>query len=143
MSKEQKKPLLDLDDPLANDPLESGIVPVPTVTPPMRERQITYVDDDLTEQARLASVLIESVPPRPDELRARLQPLDRIPEVAKCMNELGEDLREPKTAFVLGFIDGVLPLETIIEVTGLPERETLRILDALIAQGAVVFPKPR
>jgi hypothetical protein len=136
-----KKELVDLDDPL-----ESGIIPVPTVKPPpgeMREREITVVDDDLTEQARLASVLIDSIPPRTDGIRARLAPLDRIPTLAKSIDELGSDLQEPKTAFVLGFIDGVLPLETIIEVTGLPEQETLCILDALIAQGAVVFPKRR
>jgi hypothetical protein len=147
-----KKDLLDLDDPLreTDEPMhESGIVPVPTAIPPlgvMRERQSTLVDDEVTEQARLASVLIESLPPRPSNadtapaIRARLAPLDRIPEVAKTMAELGDDMREPKTAFVLGFIDGVLPLETIIEVTGLPEIDTLRVLDRLIAQGAVVFP---
>lgn len=143
-----KDELLDLDDPL-----ESGVMPVPTVQPPMRDRQITYVDDDLTEQARLASVLIDSLPPEqpaeavdPDgaqAIRARLFPLSRVPAAAKSIDELGDDLKDPKTAFVLGFIDGVLPLETIIEVTGLPELDTLRILERLIAQGAIVFPTRR
>lgn len=142
-----QKELLDLDEPL-----ESGIIPVPTVIPPdgpMREPADTFVDDEVTEQARRASVLIDSVPPRGGDpnsepaIRARLAPLDRIPLLAKSMSELDTDLQEPKTAFVLGFIDGVLPLETIIEVTCLPELETLRILDRLIAQGAVVFPKRR
>ena len=147
MSRERgkgKKELLDLDDPL-----ESGVLPIPTVIPPegaMRERQSTLLDDDLTEQARLASVLIESVPPRPVDpngataIRARLAPLDRIPTPARSIDELGDDLKDPKAVFVLGFVDGVLPLETIIEVTGLPELDTLRILDRLIAQGAIVFP---
>lgn len=144
----KKKDVLELDDPL-----ESGVIPVPTVKPPadvepMRENQITYVDDDLTEQARLASVLIESVPPRDDasEIRTRvspLEPLDRVPTLAKSIDELPADLKEPRTAFVLGFIDGVLPLETIIEVTGLPEAETVSILERLIAQGAVIFPPRR
>lgn len=140
MGKEKEK-LLDLDDPL-----ESGVMPVPTVQPPMRERQITYVDDDLTEQARLASVLIDSVPPEPDgeaAIRARLAPLHRVPSPAKSIGELGPDLKEPKTAFVLGFVDGVLPLETIIEVTGLPELDTLRILDRLVEAGAIIFPPQR
>lgn len=141
----KEKSIVELDDPL-----ESGVIPVPTVKPPaddepFRERQITYVDDDLTEQARIASVLIESVPPRDDasesvRIRTRLFPLDRIPTLAKSIDELPADLREPRTAFVLGFIDGVLPLETIIEVTGLPEPETISILERLIAQGAVIFP---
>jgi hypothetical protein len=157
MAGKRKPEILDLDDPLrdADEALqESGIVPVPTVKPPaisapMRDRQMTLVDDDVTEQARLASVLIDSMPPRPVDpnsaqaIRARLAPLERVPELAKTIAELGDDLKEPKTAFVLGFIDGVLPLETIIEVTGLPEIETLRILDRLIAQSAIVFPRRR
>lgn len=143
----KKKSIDDLDDPL-----ESGVIPVPTVMPPsdaaMRERQITYVDDELTEQARIASVLIDSVPPRDDasEIRPRLSPLDprdRVPTLAKSLDELPEELKEPRTAFVLGFVDGILPLETIIEVTGLPEAETVSILERLIAQGAVVFPPRR
>jgi hypothetical protein len=70
----------------------------------------------------------------------RLAPLGRVPMLAKSIDQLGADLKEPRTAFVIGFIDGVLPLETIIEVTGLPELETLQILERLIAEGAIVFP---
>jgi hypothetical protein len=144
-----KKGILDLDEPLSE---ESGIIEIPTVIPPVppgeyRERQSTLLDDDLTEQARLASVLIDSTPPSaPDPaqaIRARLEPLSRVPELVKSITELGDDMREPKTAFVLGFIDGLLPLETIVEVTGLPEIETLQILDRLIAQGAIAFRTSR
>ena len=148
-----KNELLDLDDPLrmVEEPQESGIIPVPTVMPPepMRERLSTLVDDEVTEQARIASVLIESIPPHggdPDgaaAMRARLAPLDRVPRSAKTIDELADDLKDPKTAFVLGFVDGVLPLETIIEVTGLPELDTLQILDRLVSAGAIVFPPPR
>jgi len=147
-----KKRLLDLDEPIVD---ESGILEIPTVIPPtpvgpMRDRQNTLTDDDLTEQARLASVLIDSTPPRaPDpsaEMRTRLErlaPLERIPSLARRMSELGGDLKDPKTAFVAGFVDSILPLETIIEVTGLPEAETIEILDRLVTQGAIVFPPRR
>ena len=54
------------------------------------------------------------------------------------MTELGALLEDPKTAYVLGFVDGLLPLETIIDVTGLPELETLRVLDRMIAQSIVI-----
>lgn len=156
----RQKELLDLDDPLrgadANEAThESGIMPVPTVKPPsgdlgpMREREITLVDDEVTEQARLASLSIASIPPRPTDadgaaaIRARLAPLARVPALAKPIGELHDVLGDPKTAFVVGFVDGILPLETIIDVTGLPELETLRILDRLIAQAAIVFPERR
>jgi len=75
-------------------------------------------------------------------LSVRLSPLARVPVLAKEMTELGAVVEDPKTAYVLGFIDGILPLETIIEVTGLPELETLRVLDRMISQGVVIF-KPR
>lgn len=76
-------------------------------------------------------------------LSVRLAPLDRVPVLAKAMTELGAAVEDPKAAYVLGFIDGLLPLETIIEVTGLPELETLRVLDRMVTQGAVTFKPPR
>jgi hypothetical protein len=75
-------------------------------------------------------------------LRAALAPLGRIPSLARPMAELGALLEDPKTAYVLGFVDGLLPLETIIEVTGLPELDTLAILDRMVAQAIVIFRPP-
>ena len=72
-------------------------------------------------------------------LSDRLAPLTRVPSLAKEMTQLGSLLEDPKTAFVLGFVDGILPLETIIDVTGLPELETLRVLDRMVAQSIVIF----
>lgn len=72
-------------------------------------------------------------------LTARLAPLERVPSLAKEMAQLGALLEDPKTAFVLGFVDGILPLETIIDVTGLPELETLRVLDRMVMQSIVIF----
>lgn len=160
-----KDELLDLDEPtdgVAEAIAESGLVARPTLkpafdlehyaqetVPAMRERQMTISDEHATEQARLASVLIDSKPPPGaalrdpngvEALRARLAPLSRVPALAKSITELGDAVADPRAAFVLGFVDGLLPLETIIEVTGLPELETLQVLDRFIAQGAVVFP---
>jgi hypothetical protein len=72
-------------------------------------------------------------------LSSRLAPLTRVPSLAKDLAQLGELLEDPKTAYVLGFVDGLLPLETIIDVTGLPELETLRVLDRMVSQSVVVF----
>jgi hypothetical protein len=76
-------------------------------------------------------------------LSDRLAPLTRVPTLARSMTELGALLEDPKTAYVLGFVDGILPLETIVEVTGLPELDTLRVLDRMVNQGAVVFRRGR
>jgi hypothetical protein len=76
-------------------------------------------------------------------LTVRLAPLTRVPVLSKEMTELGSVVEDPKTAYVLGFVDGLLPLETIIDVTGLPELETLRVLDRMIAQSVVMFKPGR
>lgn len=72
-------------------------------------------------------------------LSDRLAPLTRVPTLARELAQLGSLLEDPKTAYVLGFVDGLLPLETIVDVTGLPELDTLRVLDRMIVQGVVVF----
>lgn len=80
-------------------------------------------------------------------LRARLVPLNRIPTLTKRMTELGEIVEDPRTAYVIGFVDGLLPLDMIIEVTGLPELETLKVLDRLASLHILAFreysPPPR
>src|SRR5262245_61843068 len=107
-----------------------------------RERMVTIVDAVATEEARVASVLMHSSPPTrasgghsgevevdlaveyseveeldPDEqlalLRAQLAPLSRVPALTRRMAELGPVIADAQTAYVLGFIDGLLPLETI------------------------------
>jgi hypothetical protein len=137
-----------------------------------REALPTIIDPVATEEARIASVLMDSAPPRtaqgattaapemevnveyetvdaldPDEqlafLRARLAPMKRIPALTRKLAELGPVIADPKMAYVLGFIDGVLPLETIVEVAGLPELETLNILERAIEQGAISFGRAR
>jgi hypothetical protein len=72
-------------------------------------------------------------------LRSTLAPLSRVPTLSRPLTELGALLEDPKTAFVLGFVDGILPLETIIDVTGLPELDTLTVLDRMVSLAAIVF----
>jgi hypothetical protein len=137
--------------------------------PAVRERQPTILDEVATEQARLASVLMDSTPPAapkkaPDVrrttssaspiapanvdveelalLRARLAPMTRVPTLARRLTELGALIEDPKTAYVLGFVDGLLPLETIVEVAGIPELDTLRILDRAVEQYVLTFSRP-
>ncbi|AKU97234.1 hypothetical protein AKJ09_03898 [Labilithrix luteola] len=76
-------------------------------------------------------------------LRARLTPLSRVPTLTHKLTELGALLEDPKTAYVLGFVDGILPLDTIIDVTGLPELDTLRVLDRMVSHGIVIFRPSR
>lgn len=172
----------------AGTALASGRVPRDTMKPAFdiekyaaslapRERLSTIVDEEATEQARLASVLMDSTPPRvaaasvvdvfgsvsasaagfgaldaassrnllrveTDEVgsyRARLAPMTRIPRLVRPITELGAFIDDPKTAFLLGFVDGLLPLDMIVEVAGLPELDALRILDRAVGQYVLTF----
>ena len=76
-------------------------------------------------------------------LRARLAPMTRVPALTRKLTDLGPVIEDPKTAFVLGFVDGLLPLETIVEIAGLPELDTLRILDRAVDQYVVTFSRPK
>lgn len=162
------------------DEAESGTVTRATVRPSFdveayaedvlgRERLPTITDEAATEEARIASVLMDSSPPGArasapeidiqvgvkyaevemldlDEqlafLRARLAPMTRVPTLLRKLTELGPIIEDPKTAYVLGFVDGLLPLETIVEVAGLPEVDTLRVLDRAIDAHLVTFAPP-
>lgn len=159
------------------DEAESGTVQRATVRPAFdveryaedvlgRERLATITDEAATEEARIASVLMDSKPPPPrpsapdgdiqvgvqyadvevlkaDEqlafLRARLAPMTRVPSLLRKLTELGPMIEDPKTAYVLGFVDGCLPLETIVEVAGLPELDTLRVLDRALDSHLLIF----
>lgn len=71
-------------------------------------------------------------------LEDRLAPLSRIPTLTGDQGVLAKVLADPKAVYVMGFIDGVLPLQTILDVTGLPELDTLRVLDQMITLGVIV-----
>ena len=146
--------LLDLDDPevtIIEDPDEAETAPPPgpasaydplliAAQATFRERAATLPDPEAVEQARIASVLLDSSPPaRPSSARERMSPLERVPVLTKKLTELGAVLEDPKTAFVLGFVDGLLPLEAIVDVAALPEEETLLILERVMQEGLLRF----
>lgn len=126
---------------------QARIQSMPTNFPPPR-RPMSTVPGPLVPAGRDSSAEIDTDEADldalgPDEqvaiLTDRLAPMSRVPTLAREMTQLGGMLEDPKTAYVLGFVDGILPLETIVDVTGLPELDTLRVLDRMVAQGVVVF----
>lgn len=65
---------------------------------------------------------------------ARIGPLDRVPMVAVARDQLRWLSIDHKAGFVLSLVDGVSSLEMIIDVSGMPELDTLRILSELAQQ---------
>jgi hypothetical protein len=143
----ERMPTLTDDSALEEARLQS----LPSNVPPPR-RPMSTAPGPLVPNMRDSSVEIDTGEADLDALdedvqiailSARLAPLGRVPLLAKELTELGSLLEDPKTAYVLGFVDGILPLETILDVTGLPELETLRILDRMVTQSVVVFRSAR
>jgi hypothetical protein len=111
------------------------VASMPSDAPPVRPRAASLVEVDVAEEeldsldddAQIAILL------------ARLAPMDRVPTLAKTPNELAMHLQDSKAAYLAGFVDGLLPLETIVDVAGLPQLDSLRVLDQMITLGLAVF----
>lgn len=114
---------------------QARLASMSTSDPPMRGRAESFVHVEASEEdfEELDASAQEAL------LSARLGPLDGVPSLVKQGAELAAQLEDPKSAFVAGLVDGLLPLETILEVAGLPAAETLRILDRLVTVGVVVI----
>lgn len=74
--------------------------------------------------------------------RALIGDCDRssiVPVVVKSALELRALPLDPRAGFVLTHIDGNTDLESLIDLTGLPEQETLAIIASLLSLGALAF----
>jgi len=70
---------------------------------------------------------------------ARIGPLDRVPMVMVARDQLRWLSIDHRAGFVLSLIDGVSSLEMILDVTGMPELDALRILSELVQQRIISF----
>lgn len=70
---------------------------------------------------------------------ARIGPLDRVPIVMVARDQLRWLSIDHKAGFVLSLVDGVSNLEMIIDVSGMPELDTLRILSELAQQRIITL----
>ncbi|HEX8951177.1 MAG TPA: hypothetical protein VF945_04995, partial [Polyangia bacterium] len=58
----------------------------------------------------------------------------RVPKHGKAMGDL-----EPRSAFLLSRIDGAMSVEDVLDVSGMPRLEALRVMALLVRRGAVVI----
>lgn len=105
----------------------------PTVVPPfelpasVRSTAPTLPED---EDDSLGRVHVAEKAPRPPYLA-------RVGFLTEPLVAAQRRVNDSRSAFVLGFIDGVLPLQAIVESVGLPSEEVIAILDALIQAGLI------
>lgn len=74
-----------------------------------------------------------------EQARATLGSLRRVPRLARPLPELRERIRGTRHAYLLAFVDGILTLEAIVTLVGLPEAEALGILHHAVVDGLVVL----
>jgi hypothetical protein len=58
---------------------------------------------------------------------------DRIPVHGQATPDL-----DPRSAFLLSRIDGSMTVEDVLDVSGMPRTEALRVMALLVRRGAVV-----
>ena len=69
----------------------------------------------------------------------KLGPLDRVPLVAIPREQLRWLTIDHRAGFILSHVDGISNLEEIVDISGMPELEALRILAELAQQRIIAF----
>jgi hypothetical protein len=86
---------------------------------------------------------VASAPPVADEgaleraYLANLGTLDAIPRLTVTQADLAKLSLDHRSGFVLTFVDGVSTVDTLIDASGLPRLELLRILSELVTAGVL------
>lgn len=70
---------------------------------------------------------------------ARIGPLDQVPVVEVARDQLRWLSIDHRAGFVLSLVDGVSSLEMILDVSGMPTLDALRILYELVQQRIISF----
>jgi len=70
---------------------------------------------------------------------ARIGPLDRVPLVMVARDQMRWLSIDHRAGFVLSLVDGVSSLEMILDVSGMPSLDALRILSELAQQRIISF----
>lgn len=123
----------------------------PSESSPTAEMRDRFNMGDFAGALQLAEKLMVTSPSDPEPLivanqcretltdlyEARLGSLERVPFVVVARDELRWLSIDHRAGFLLSHIDGVSPLETILDVSGMPRVDALRILVELVQKRIV------
>jgi hypothetical protein len=144
-----ENPALDLDAlPLPEAPAEE-----PTGSSPLVEMRDRFSLGDYTGALQLAESILEEDPRHieasecAEDCRvvlikmysAKIGPLDKVPVVMVPRAQLKWLSIDHRAGFVLSHIDGTSNLEMILDVSGMPPLDALRILYELVQQKIISF----
>jgi hypothetical protein len=102
------------------------------------DKAVSAVDLALSEDA--SSALAQKLITRNKDtimslFQAYLGDLDRTPQLAKPLHELSKEPISPRAAFLLSRIDGMLTIDELLDVSGMPRMEAYRHLCQLFLRG--------
>lgn len=120
---------------------------------PTAEMRDKFSLGDYSGALFVAEGLLENDPANPEALRyaencravlqkmytARIGPLDRVPIVVVPRDQLRWLSIDHRAGFVLSLVDGVSSLEMVLDVSGMPLLDVLRILYELVQQRVIAF----
>jgi hypothetical protein len=132
---------------------ESISVPPAPAANPLSELREKYALGDFSGALVIAEQLLKTDPNNTDAQRyaescrdvlkqmyaARLGPLDQVPVVAVGGEQLKWLTLDHRAGFLLSHVDGVSTLEEILDVSGMPVLDAMRIITELIAQKVIVL----
>jgi hypothetical protein len=150
------------DDPLAEaldlvgrteGSSESISVPPGPTANPVAELREKYALGDFSGALVIAEQLLKTDPANTDAQRyaescrdvlkqmyaARLGPLDQVPVVAVGGEQLRWLTLDHRAGFLLSHVDGVSTLEEILDVSGMPTLDAMRIIVELVSQKVIVL----
>lgn len=124
-----------------------------TVEDPAAEMRERASLGDYTGALEMAELLLAADPGNPEAAEcvascrsilekmysAKLGPPDRAPIVVIPRSQLRWLSIDHRAGFILSLIDGTSPIEMIIDVSGMPKLDALRILHELVQQRIVAF----
>ncbi len=138
-----------------NEPPGGSLVPAEPSrrADPLSELRERYALGDFSGALTIAEAILEDEPENGDAQRyaescrdvlkqmyaARLGPLDQVPIVAVPAEQLRWLTLDHRSGFLLSHVDGVSTLEEILDVSGMPHLEAMRIIYDLLQQKVIVL----
>ncbi|HXN33432.1 MAG TPA: hypothetical protein VN894_16300 [Polyangiaceae bacterium] len=124
-----------------------------TIEDPVAEMRERFSLGDYTGALEMSELILAGEPSHPDASEcgencrtvlenmyaARLGPLDRVPMVMVPRAQMRWLSMDHRAGFVLSLIDGSSSVEMILDVSGMPKLDALRILYDLVQQKIVSF----
>lgn len=143
------------DDPsVPDDPLGTPVAP-PAVDPTVADLRDRYAAGDFTGALLLAESVLETEPDHADAKRyaqscrdvlvqmytARLGPLDQVVRVAVPPDQVRWLSLDHRSGFLLSLVDGTSTMEELLDISGMPRLDALRIMYTLAEQQVIVLER--